>query len=205
MANIASPEKIAQRRAEILEAAISVFARKGFHASAIADIAKELGIGHGTIYRYYKNKRDLFDAILNSLLQQLAAMVTEEPPTTNSLEEYRLQLQRIGDSLIGIFYKDPRLAKITFYDSLGVDPEIAQSINGIIDLFANFTEHYLENGLKKGFLRKNMNTKIASRLITAMIFEQVKSVSIQQPTEADIALWREEIIRFMIGGMGHKE
>lgn len=205
MANIASPEKIAQRRAEILEAAISVFARKGFHASAISDIAQELGIGHGTIYRYYKNKRDLFDAILNSLLQQLAAMVTEEPPTTNSLEEYRLQLQRIAESLIGIFYKDPRLAKITFYDSLGVDPEIAQSINGIIDLFASFTEHYLENGMTKGFLRKNMNTQIAARLITAMIFEQVKSVSMQQPSEADIELWREEIIRFMIGGLGNQE
>ena len=47
------------RTKEILDAAYKVFSEKGYHDAGIADIAAELQIGHGTIYRYFKNKADI--------------------------------------------------------------------------------------------------------------------------------------------------
>ena len=202
MANIASAEKIAKRKKEILDASIEVFASKGYHAAGIADIATALNIGHGTVYRYYKNKRDIFDAILSELLTKMAAIVQQEPPTTNSLDEYKDQLERIADTLLDIFYNDPRLAKIAFYESMGIDPEISQSVERILDLFAQFTEAYMKNGVEKGFLREEMDQEIAARLITAMLVETVKQVAIGQYEDKDVQRWRSEILRFMVGGLG---
>ncbi len=48
------------RKQSILEAAIEVFSKGGFRNSSISDIAKRADVAEGTIYRYYKNKEDLF-------------------------------------------------------------------------------------------------------------------------------------------------
>jgi AcrR family transcriptional regulator len=58
---------IAARRNQILDAATSVFAEKGFHRSTIRDVAKVAGIADGTIYIYFENKTALLLGILNHL------------------------------------------------------------------------------------------------------------------------------------------
>jgi AcrR family transcriptional regulator len=202
MVNIASPEKIAQRRADILCAAIEVFAAKGFHNAGIADIARLLDIGHGTIYRYYKNKRDIFNAILAQLLADMAEVVQQEPPLTNSLAEYQAQLERIADHMMRIFNRDPRLAKIAFYEALSVEGEVRNSVEHFIAIFAQFTEQYMKNGVDKGFLRANMDQAIAAKLITSMMMEAVKQVTVGDYSDNDIQHWRREIIQFVVGGLG---
>ncbi|MBZ0279183.1 MAG: TetR/AcrR family transcriptional regulator [Anaerolineae bacterium] len=56
---------IAARRNQILEAAIKVFAEKGFHPTTIKDIARAAGIADGTIYNYFENKTALMIGILD--------------------------------------------------------------------------------------------------------------------------------------------
>ena len=58
---------IAARRNQILEAATTIFAEKGFQRSTIRDIAKEAGIADGTIYIYFENKMALMLGILDRL------------------------------------------------------------------------------------------------------------------------------------------
>ncbi len=77
MVNVASVEKVARRKEEILQAAITIFSEKGYYSASIADIANLLKIGHGTIYRYYKNKQAIFDAVVTSILQKLATVVQD--------------------------------------------------------------------------------------------------------------------------------
>ncbi|WP_160146299.1 TetR/AcrR family transcriptional regulator [Dictyobacter aurantiacus] len=58
---------IAARRNQILDAAVKVFATKGFHPTTIKDIAREAGIADGTIYNYFENKMALILGILDRL------------------------------------------------------------------------------------------------------------------------------------------
>ena len=58
---------IAARRNQILDAAIAVFAEKGFERATIRDVAKEAGIADGTIYNYFHNKTSLLIGILDRL------------------------------------------------------------------------------------------------------------------------------------------
>jgi AcrR family transcriptional regulator len=56
------------RKRQILKAALTVFSTRGYGESTMADIAREAGIGVGTIYNYYKNKYDLFISLIYKIL-----------------------------------------------------------------------------------------------------------------------------------------
>ena len=58
---------ISARRTQILDAATTVFAEKGFHRATIKDIARQAGIADGTIYTYFASKTEVLLAILNRL------------------------------------------------------------------------------------------------------------------------------------------
>ncbi|HPI78488.1 MAG TPA: helix-turn-helix domain-containing protein, partial [bacterium] len=50
---------VAERRKQIFEAAIKVFARKGYHAATVSEIAREAGLGKGTLYEYIRSKKEM--------------------------------------------------------------------------------------------------------------------------------------------------
>lgn len=76
---IKNPE---ERRQEILEAAIRVFARKGYEKTAISDIAAESCISQGLCYRYYASKEAIYDAAI----EEYADFIVRE-----SLKQYHVQ------------------------------------------------------------------------------------------------------------------
>ena len=61
------------RRQEILAAARTVFARKGFAGGIVDEIAKEAGLAKGTVYLYFRSKRELFKAVLEHDMEALKA------------------------------------------------------------------------------------------------------------------------------------
>ena len=71
-----------ERRAEILAAAKKVFARKGYHATTIAEIAKTAKLSYGSIYWYFDSKEALFHELMESEGQALRRHVTEALTTT---------------------------------------------------------------------------------------------------------------------------
>src|SRR5262245_15608146 len=68
----------AQRREQILAAATEAFARSGFAATGLDDIATEAGITRVLLYRHFESKTDLYQAVLNRMCARLDAHV-EEP------------------------------------------------------------------------------------------------------------------------------
>ena len=54
---------------KILMTALQLFARNGYEAVSVRTIAEELGITKGALYRHYKNKRDIFDSIVERMFQ----------------------------------------------------------------------------------------------------------------------------------------
>jgi AcrR family transcriptional regulator len=71
------------RRAQILDAAVQVFAQKGFHRATVKDIAKAAGVADGTIYNYFDNKEDL----LASMVVRFAEIIQFTDQVTRLGEE----------------------------------------------------------------------------------------------------------------------
>lgn len=61
-----------ERKEEILDAAVDVFAKKGYEKTSITDIAKEIGISQGLCYRYYASKEEIYDAALDKYASYIA-------------------------------------------------------------------------------------------------------------------------------------
>src|SRR6478609_111555 len=92
--------RITTRRLKLLEASLKVFARKGFHQTAVSDIVDASKIGHGTFYGYFQSKTAVFKALLESIYEKILQHLLAEPfDACLTLDDYRAQLMRIGDRL----------------------------------------------------------------------------------------------------------
>jgi AcrR family transcriptional regulator len=159
-----------RRRSEIVRAALALFAERGYHATGIADIAAELGMGHGTFYRYFRNKRDIVSHVLVHVMERLNDVVSgEQSDGAASLEEYQGQLARIGDKLFALFTDDPQLAQFVFVESFAVDRDFSRAMVAGINRFGGLTQAYLNNGVERGFLRTDLDTRVTARAINGII------------------------------------
>src|SRR3954470_16453791 len=81
-----------EKRGRILEAAVKVFAERGFHTATVAEIARAAGVADGTIYLYFKSKDDLllrlFDEKMTELLQEARAALNEEKTAADQLKRF---------------------------------------------------------------------------------------------------------------------
>lgn len=62
----------------IVEAAVALFAERGFHGTAVPEVAKRAGVGAGTIYRYFENKEDLVNAVFRATKAKLKLYLSDE-------------------------------------------------------------------------------------------------------------------------------
>lgn len=193
-----------QKRKDILTASVQIFAEKGFHATGIADIAQKLGMGHGTFYRYFKNKEDIFDSAVNEILKEIGAIALgERYDAASTLEEYETQLNRIGEKLFTLFGDDDSMARILFFEAQSVS-SVQKKISNAMLIFDEYTSSYLKNGIKKEFLRKDLDIKITARLVNSIIFEGIKAVSsIENKSERIVAAknWISNMISIILQGI----
>lgn len=166
------------RRRQILQAAREVFAEKGYHNANIADIASHLGMGHGTFYRYFENKLDIFCTVLDEVYASVAQVVADfDPESCTDADAYRHQVAGIARSLTELLIDDPTTARLLFFESWGLDEKINCKIRSMMDSFGGFTANYLQNGKKHGYINSHLDIRTTALAINAIIFEGAKRVA----------------------------
>ncbi|WP_225727624.1 MULTISPECIES: TetR/AcrR family transcriptional regulator [Nocardia] len=192
----------AELRQAIIDTAFACFAEKGYHATGIADIAGQLGIGHGTFYRYFSNKRDIIDHVIDDLSARIVdALGTENAPdAATTLDEYRAQIDRIGGALTGILIDDRRVAQLLLFHAPGIDDELTARLYGLLDTADALTAGYLDHGVELGYLRADLDTANTARAVTGMLLAAIVH-GLREPDEAAIAGLNQAIRRLLIDGV----
>jgi len=99
----------ADRRRQILDAAVRVFARQGFHTCRVADIADEAGVAYGLVYHYFRSKEEVLDTLFTErwdiLLQVIRDTDAEDWPP-------RDKLRAIAAFILDSYRHDPDLMKV---------------------------------------------------------------------------------------------
>ena len=199
-------DRASRKRTEILDAAYRIFSEKGYHSTRIEDIASEMGMAQGLFYRYFRNKLDIFSQIIEEIVQRITeGVMTDTPGTSNTLEEYIDQMKRALENFFEIFIEDPFISKLLFYEALGIDDEINQTIQDAQDLFGEYSSLYVENGIKKGILRSDIQVKETAFAFNAIVFEAVRRISQAEDKEQAKAYWTKAIVDLMIGGTADKK
>ena len=196
----AERKKLELRR-EIIDAAFDCFAEQGYHATGIADIATRLGIGHGTFYRYFENKRDIVEHVISDLIERILGALTDEnaPDAVHTLEEYRAQSARIGERFAQIFSEDPRVPRMLFVDGPGIDKAMAERILGFYEMATGLTAAYLAHGVDQGYLHADLDVDNTARAINGMIVGSVIT-GLQNP-DVDQGVLAAAIRRVMYDGI----
>jgi TetR/AcrR family transcriptional regulator, fatty acid metabolism regulator protein len=99
----------AEKRRIILDAAVRVFARQGFHSARVSDIANEAGVAYGLVYHYFGSKDEVLDTLFlerwNVLLQAIGEV-------DRSAAEPRDKLLQITGFIVDSYRHDPDLMKV---------------------------------------------------------------------------------------------
>jgi TetR/AcrR family transcriptional regulator len=171
-------EKLWQRR-EMLTAAIELFSEKGFHNVSMLEIAKKAEFAIGTLYKFFKNKEDLYKSII---LEQ--AHIFHEALTT-ALEEKDDEMETLRNyvkvkgtvfmdnvSVVRLYFAETRGA--SFNVRVGLDKEILENVEKVLQKLAQVFE---------AGIQKQQFQKIAEPYYLA--------VSLDSLTNSFLNLWLE--------------
>jgi AcrR family transcriptional regulator len=197
------PNDAGNKREAILRAASKVFAERGYHATGISDIARELGAGHGTFYRYFRNKEDIARSVVSRALGQvLGALADEEPGASEDLAQYREQVRRIGHKLFDLVVAEPALCRILFYDAVAIDRAEPELAGRAMESAAAYTAAFVRNGQDRGFLRRDLDAHVVGLAVNGMILTGAVRLLHAQDAEAMRESWIRTVEALMFDGLG---
>ncbi len=148
-----SDEDKSQRRDQIMVAAKRVFARKGFHATTIADIAKRAGLAYGSVYWYFDSKDELFHALMaaeegalrNHVASALAALGM---PAENFGQEEPLRVA--VRATLEFFESDKATVKLLLRDPYAMGERFEKHLGGIYERFVDDIETFIVTAQERG-------------------------------------------------------
>ncbi len=195
-----------ERKRQIVEAAYELFGERGYHAINVADIARHVGMSHGTFYRHFESKFDVFQHIIGDVLARVQSLLSgEDPDGPNTLEEYRALAERIGNRLFDAFMTDPHLSQLLFIESVGIEKELNDRIRQAFAAAGHIGQLYVDNGVRKGFLRPGLNTQKAALAINAMILEAARNARDTDDPERERREWLDTVVSMIVYGMANRE
>jgi TetR/AcrR family fatty acid metabolism transcriptional regulator len=173
-----APAPAVDKRRQILDAAIRVFARSGFHATRVSDIADEAGVAYGLVYHYFKSK----DEVLNELFSERWSLLLAAIEEADSGEaEPRAKLEAVAGFIVDSYRHDPELMKVIIVEvtraanSFGRThlPEIRRAYDSIAKIVAD--------GQRAGAFRDDIDPDFASmafygaieQLLSGWIFDLI--------------------------------
>jgi TetR/AcrR family fatty acid metabolism transcriptional regulator len=146
-----------EKRRLIRDAAVRVFARKGFHTCRVADIAEEAGVAHGLLYHYFASKDELLEIVFRETWAELldAIRAVEE-----SGQPAREQLRQVAAIMLRSWRRDPDLIRVLVRE-IGRSPELQRRIDALRQVF-DAVARIVSRGQASGEFRGELDPRLAS-------------------------------------------
>ncbi|GAA4079330.1 TetR/AcrR family transcriptional regulator [Actinomadura miaoliensis] len=173
-----SEEHLERRRRQILDAARACFIRKGFHETSMQDIFAEADLSAGAVYRYFKSKTEIVEAIASEAISMLGVTLHEivaedpPPPPDQALERVTTRLVEIGESYLGSFMLAPQAWSLAMHDS-----DYRNYVQGIMrpvrELWTSYAEHLRDTGMLPADTDPQAVSKTLLALLPGFIIQRV--------------------------------
>ena len=187
-----------EKRRLILDAAVRVFARDGFHTSRVGDIAEEAGVAHGLLYHYFSSKDEVlltvFSENWSDLLVRFEAVESSEEPADE-------KLRGLVKILLRTWRNDPALVTVMVRE-VGRSPHLATQVDDIGRAFA-VIQRVVEQGQADGVFRPDIDPLLASWVIYGGLEEILTGWVMGRLPDGDEEVARAErtIVDLVCGGL----
>ena len=172
-------ERGGDKRERILIAAERIFAKHGFFAARVTEIAKEAGVADGTIYLYFKSKDDLLISLFESRMKQvndeLRAVVAREQPTR--------QLHAFIRTYLRLVHDEPAAAEVLTIELRQSSKFMKEYENPAFADFLRMLGGIIAAGQERGEIDASIPSHVAARMIFGILDELALAwVLARQPT-----------------------
>lgn len=191
-----------EKRAEILATATRVFARSGYAATRIEDVALEAGVAKGTVYTYFKSRDEIlltaFEVFEEKLLAGVRAVVEKDD---SALQRLRAVIRTV----IGSMEDEPELARVvldfwaagTFEGKTGID------FGRVYAEYRNIMVGLLEEAKQEGTVRRDLPENTPAVIVGTL--EGVLLQWIVAPEALTLGGMAEPILDVLLSGMTTRE
>jgi AcrR family transcriptional regulator len=186
------------KRRLLLDAAVRVFARKGYHAARVGDIAEEAGVAYGLLYHYFSSKEEVLRNVFRETWRALIATIES---VERSGDTPREQLRKVAEILIRSWKRDPDLVRV-----LVLEVTRSQLLAGEMDeIVASFSviQAIVERGQADGSVRGDLDARLASYVFYGAIDELLTGWVLGRLPDSDEDLARAErtVVEIVAGGL----
>ncbi len=156
------------KRGRILDAAIKVFAERGFHTATVAEIARAAGVADGTIYLYFKGKDDLllrlFDEKMTELVAEARAEVAQQRTAPDRLRRF-IQLH------LALVERNPELASVLIVELRQSAQFLKAADRNKLAAYVEVIAEVVRDGQESGELDRSISPGTVKRAIFGALDE----------------------------------
>ncbi len=164
--------KNGDKRLRILDAAVKVFAHKGFFNSKVSQIAGEAGVAPGTVYLYFKNKEDLLISIFEVRMQDINSKFRE---AVMEKEDGGSRLECLVSMHLAGFQRQPDLAACFQVELRQSNRFMRENVKGELQRYLDLIREIVEYGRGDGSFRSELPVRLLTHLIFGTLDEVVST------------------------------
>jgi TetR/AcrR family fatty acid metabolism transcriptional regulator len=180
------------KRALILDAAIKVFARKGYHGCRVSDIAREADIAYGLVYHYFTNKEEILRTIFDERWSGFLELVDEIAARDTSVED---KLVSIAALMLNAYRVRPEWVKVLVLELQRTSRFAEPGQIRAVGLLFQSVARILRAGQEAGELRPDLDPDVACYVfigaleivITSLVLDLIK-IEEKAPSENEYYL-----------------
>lgn len=198
LSELAEKKSPHNKHQKIIEAAIAVFAKKGFYNSTVADVAREADVADGTIYLYFKNKDDLLISIFEYSMDIFIQAALKE--LTKSTDP-RDKLKGFVTLHLRLVQKNQDLAQVIQIELRQSSKFIKEYANEKFFSYLDIVQGIVEEGQKAGQFKQNLDPVILKRAIFGAIDEMALEWVLMKRKRYTVEQAAEQICQMFISGI----
>ena len=188
----------ARQARRILDAAVRVFARRGYHGARVGDIATEAGVAHGLLYHYFSSK----DEVLETVFRENFGELLERFRAVEAADETAAEkLAGIAKILLRTWRNDPDLVTVMVRD-VARSAQLQYQVVEVGEAFA-IVQRVVEQGQAEGDFRPDLDARLASWIVYGGLEEVLTGWVLGQLPDGDEEVARAErtAIELALGGL----
>mgnify|MGYP001297349985 FL=1 len=185
---------------QIIEAAVKVIAKNGYHGSQVSKIAKEAGVADGTIYLYFKNKEDVLVSVFKEKMGQFIEQIAKATAAQPDAEQ---KLKVLIDMHFSQLEQNPDMAIVTQLELRQSDLSLRMQINNVLKAYLNVIDQVIAEGIEEKRFRDDINPTLIRQMIFGTLDEVVTSW-VMNDRKYDLTSQAEAVHDFLINGLSSK-
>lgn len=175
-------DRRADKRERILDAALHVFARKGYYNAKISQIARHAGVADGTIYLYFENKDDLLIQLFEEKMEMIIARLQLELEATggNALQ----RLRRMIHVHLNMATEYPVLAEFITVELRQSAKFVREYENPKFQAYLTIVRDLVEEGQREGLFKPGLDSRLLVRMIFGALDELLLTLTLASGTRS---------------------